>query len=76
MGDTTTDNPTTTQPMRELQPLLLTAAQVGELLGLSGDGVRYLHRVRKLPGVIVNRKLRFSRKAVEGFVRRLEEAQN
>lgn len=58
-----------------LAPLLLTAKEAAAMLALSVDGVRYVHRVHKLPGIIVNRKLRFSRRAVEAFVREQEQEQ-
>ena len=59
-------------PTTELKPLLLTVEQVGELLGLSADGVRYLHRTHRLRGVVISRHLRFPRRAVERFVEELE----
>ena len=52
-------------------PLLLNAAQVAELLGITAWSVRNLHRCDLLPGVIVLRKLRFRRTDIEMYVERL-----
>lgn len=68
-------NTGTDPPANGLVPLLLTASQVGELLGLTVDGVKYAHRLRRLPALKVNGKLRWDRRDVVAYVDRLQQEQ-
>lgn len=60
-----------TESPAETETLLLTDAQVGELLNVPPVTVRNLHRFHELRGVVVARKLRWRRADVEKFVAEL-----
>ncbi len=51
---------------------LLTAPEVGYLLGCDEAAVKYLHRLRQLPGVKVGKTLRWKPEAVQRYVDGLE----
>ena len=70
--DVTTPN-STPQHTEPLELLLLRPEQVAHLLGVSADGVKYLHRTGRLRGVVISRKLRFPRRVVEKYVQELEQ---
>ncbi len=53
-----------------MERLLLTPAQVAELLQLSTRSVHYLIQTRRLPSVKIGKSRRIPREAVERFARR------
>jgi len=52
-------------------PRLHDAFEVAQALGISIWGVRNLHRVGRLRGILVNRKLRFTAQAVREYIEAL-----
>ncbi len=58
-----------------LEPLLLTRADVATLLAVPERSVAWLHRIGKLRGVSVARKLRWGRADVESYVESLATAE-
>lgn len=58
---------TTNEPL----PTLHDANEVAKALGITAWGVRNLHRVGRLRGILVNRKLRFTVDAVRQYVESL-----
>jgi len=59
-------------PSAEVDGKWLTATQVAERFQVSTWTIRNLHRVGRLRGTIIARKLRFSPKAVAAFEAALE----
>lgn len=55
----------------DLEPLLLTAAEVGHILGIGRTTVYALMRTGRLRGVTIGTSRRFSRDEVQRFIERL-----
>lgn len=58
----------------DIQKELLTASEVGAVIGLSPWGVRHLHRKHRLRGVVQSGKLFWLRSHVEKYIEELAAA--
>lgn len=58
-------------PATAVPRLLWSPKQAGEALGLTADGVKYLHRTGQLRGIVLSRHLMFRPADVQAFVEKL-----
>jgi len=53
---------------------LFTKKEVADILRVRPETVEYLHKSRQLRGIIIARKLRFTKSAVDEYIRNCQES--